>query len=61
MATRSHGYQPGLRPSSTQAQPAVTASMAVMATRANTVCRSRHSAAAPMPVSAPTAGASATV
>ena len=60
MTTRSHGYHPGLRPSRTQAQAAVTASAAAMAARANQVRRIRHAVTAPMPMSAPIGGASAT-
>ena len=60
-STRSHGYQPGLRPSSIHAQAAVTASMAVMVSWAARRSRIRHSVTAAMPVSAPIAGARAIV
>ena len=61
MTTRSQGIQSGLRPSSTQAQPAVTSSVPASAIRAGQRSRIRHSATEPMPISAPMAGASATV
>jgi len=61
MTTRSHGNQPGLRPSSTQAQEAVTSSVPARVTRAAQVCRIRHNATPPMPASAAIAGARATV
>ena len=42
MATRSQGNQPGLRPSRTQAQAAVSAIAADIVARANQVWRIRH-------------------
>src|SRR5207245_11365884 len=60
-ATRSHGYQSAERDSSTYAHTAVSATVPASATRAATKERSRHRIAAPMPTSAPIAGASATV
>ena len=59
MSTRTHGYQPGLRPSSTHAHALAAASPAARAARANQVWRIRHRPAAPMPTSAPIGGASA--
>ena len=61
MTTRSQGIQSGLRPSSTQAQLTVTSSVPASTARAAGRSRIRHSATAPMPTSAPIAGASATV
>ncbi len=59
---RSHGYESGLRPSRTKDQTAVaTADGRQPGSRGRHVSRRRHSIAAPMPTSAPIAGASATV
>ena len=57
--TRSHGYQPGLRSSSTHAHAAVTASMAVRVSRAAMRSRIRQSVTAAMPVRAPIARSAA--
>ena len=61
MITRNSGYQPGLRPSSTQAQAALASTATASVPRPNQVARIRHSRAAPMPVSAPIGGAMASV
>ena len=61
IAGRSHGYQPDARLRSSVDHHAVTSTDATMNSRAMTLSRCCHSTTAPMPTSAPIAGASATV
>ncbi len=58
---RSHGFHDGVRSSRASAHHAVRPRAAASAPRANQLARRRHSSTAPIPTSAPIAGARATV